>query len=303
MYSTSPSAIPNPVDDDDRRRRGSEAAVNNATLPSISTRSPTHYLPYPPTNGTHPPSPYHTYSSRPSTAAAMPALAGLSPRLGPPPSPKGPSVTHGGPASMLRDTGGSTYYDPLSEHREGPTSRSNLSYPSTSPVQVWYISNDQSSVHLDRLIRQNELTTMCRLAINSRFPPFVRSPRSPLRHISLLQHLFFRRHHRLSHSHMRIHPADTARSPSPRLNPSAHLRYIVKATPTPPNGSAAPRTVHSYETRAVENRRARFDRDRVRSPGPPEHRIRWRSQVFYPAMIRRKRLPVQCLPRDNFESP
>lgn len=156
MYSTSPSAIPNPVDVDDRRRHGSETTVNNAQLPSINTRSPTHYLPYSPTNGTHPPSPYQTYSSRPSTSAAMPALAGLSPRLGPPPSPKGPALTHAGAASMLRDTGGSTYYDPILEHREGPASRNSLSYSSTSPVQVRSISNESpSAVNMDRLGRTN----------------------------------------------------------------------------------------------------------------------------------------------------
>ena len=142
MYSTSPSAIPNPADDDDRRRHGSETAGNNAPLPAISTRSPTHYLPYSPTNGTHPQPPFHAYTTRSSTSAAISALAGLSPRLGPPPSPKGPALTHGGAASMLRDTGGSTYYDPISEHREGPASRNSLSYSSNSPVQVWYNEND-----------------------------------------------------------------------------------------------------------------------------------------------------------------
>lgn len=145
MYSTSSSAIPKSVDDDDRRRRGSETGVNNSQLPSISTRSPTHYLPYSPTNGIHPPSPYHTYSSRPSTSAAMPAPAGVSPRLGPPPSPKGAASNHGGAAYILRDLSSSTYYDPISEHREGPTSRNNVPYPSNSPVQVRYIYKDPPS--------------------------------------------------------------------------------------------------------------------------------------------------------------
>lgn len=300
MYSTSPSAIPNPVDDDDRRRHGSETAVNNAPLPSISTRSPTHYLPYSPTNGAHPPSPYHAYSSRPSTSAAMPALAGLSPRLGPPPSPKGPAVAHGGAASILRDTGGSTYYDPILEHREGPASRNSLAYSSTSPVQVRYMENDPPSP--SPWIVGAELIMMDRLATRSRSPPFVRSPRPPPNHITPLQHPFFLRHHRLSHSHMRIRRADTTPSPSLLLNPPARLRSIEKATPARRNGSAARGIVHRYETRAVENRMARFDRDLARSPGPPELRTRWRSQAFCRAMIHRSRPPVRCR-RDNFESP
>ncbi len=136
MYSASSSARPKSVDDDDRRRRGSDTAVNHPPLPSISTRSPTQYLPYSPTNGTHPPSPYHPYSSRPSTSTVMPAPAGVSPRLGPPPSPKGAGSTHGSAAYVLRDLSNSTYYDPISEHREGPTGWNNLAYPSNSPVQV-----------------------------------------------------------------------------------------------------------------------------------------------------------------------
>lgn len=147
MYSASSSAIPKSLDDEDRRRRGSEIAVNNSQLPPISTRSPpTRYLPFSPTNGTHPPSPYHTYSSRPSTSAAMPAHAGLSPRLGPLPSPKGAASTHGGAAYILRDLStASTYYDPISEHREGPLNRNSLSYSSNSPGQVRCVDHQPST--------------------------------------------------------------------------------------------------------------------------------------------------------------
>ena len=301
MYSTSPSTIPNPADDDDRRRHGSETAVNNAPLPSISTRSPTHYLPYSPTNGTHPPSPYHGYSSRPSTSAAIPTLAGLSPRLGPPPSPKGPALTHGGATNMLRDTGASTYYDPLSEHREGPASRNSLSYASNSPVQVWYIENNPSG-HPSPWIVETKLIAIGRLATHFRSPPFV-SPKSPPKPIRPRQPLFFRRRRQLFHSHMRIHQADTTRSPTLRLNPSARRRSIAKATQARQNGSTAPWIVPHCETRAAGNRRARFARDRARSPGPRGHRIRWLSPASYRAMIHLSQQPVRCLPRDSFESP
>ena len=137
MYSASSSAIPHSLDDEDRRRRGSETAVNHSQLPSISTRSPNRYLPYSPTNGTHPPSPYHTYASRPSTSAAMPAPAGVSPRMALPPSPNGAASTHGGGAPYMgRELSTSTYYDPISEHREGLINRHSRSYSSNSPVQV-----------------------------------------------------------------------------------------------------------------------------------------------------------------------
>ena len=147
MYSASSSARPKSVDDDERRRRGSETAMNNSQLPSMNTRSPTHYLPYSPTNGTHPPSPFHPYSSRPSTSAAMPAPAGVSPHLAPPPSPKATGATHGSAAYILRDLSNYTYYDPISEHRECPTPRNNPSYPSNSPVQVRYIRGTFIRLH------------------------------------------------------------------------------------------------------------------------------------------------------------
>lgn len=158
MYSASPSARPKSVEDDERRRRGSETAMNNAQLPSISTRSPTHYLTYSPTNGTHPPSPFHPYSSRPSTSAVMSAPAGVSPRSGPPPSPKATGATHGSAPYTLRDLSNSTYYDPLSEHREGPTSRNNPPYSSNSPIQVGCL--DGSFIRVDHESAQVKLTNV-----------------------------------------------------------------------------------------------------------------------------------------------
>lgn len=130
MYSTSAS-------EDGRLRRDSNVAVNTQQLPPFNNaRSPTQHLPYSPTNGTHPQSPYNQYASRPSTAVTMPVPSGPSPRLGPPPSPKSAGAGHSGSAYMQRDSGGSTFYDPTSDRREGQTSRNQPQYQSHSPVQV-----------------------------------------------------------------------------------------------------------------------------------------------------------------------
>ena len=111
-------------EEDDRRRR------------DYHPQSPTHAHPYSPVNGAHPPSPYHQYSSRPSTSANMSQQPlAISPRLGPPPSPKTNGPSQNGSAYSQRESDGSTRYDPLSEHRELP-SRKQSQYNTRSPGQV-----------------------------------------------------------------------------------------------------------------------------------------------------------------------
>ena len=110
-------------EEDDRRRR------------DYHPHSPTHSHPYSPVNGTNPPSPYQ-YSSRPSTSATMSQQPpAISPRLGPPPSPKTNGSSRNGSAYSFRESDGSTRYDPLSEHREVP-SRKQSQYNTRSPGQV-----------------------------------------------------------------------------------------------------------------------------------------------------------------------
>lgn len=124
MQSPPPSVTRRYPEEDDRRRR------------DYHPQSPTHSHPYSPVNGAHPPSPYHQYSSRPSTSATMshqhPAI---SPRLGPPPSPKTNGPSRNGSTYSHRESDGSTRYDPLSEHRE-VSSRKHSQYNTRSPGQV-----------------------------------------------------------------------------------------------------------------------------------------------------------------------
>ena len=58
----------------------------------------------------------------------------MSPRLGPPPSPKLNGPSQRSPVYAHRDVGGA-YYDPTLEHVESQT-WSNGRYPAKSPVQV-----------------------------------------------------------------------------------------------------------------------------------------------------------------------
>lgn len=110
-------------EEDDRRRR------------DYHPQSPSHSHPYSPINGTHPPSPYHQYASRPSTSATLSQPPAISPRLGPPPSPKTNGPSQNGSAYSRKESDGSTRYDPLSEHREVPN-RKQSQYNTRSPGQV-----------------------------------------------------------------------------------------------------------------------------------------------------------------------
>ena len=123
---------------DDRIRRDGRVSINTQQLPAYNNanaNSPTQYSSYSPTNGTHPHSPYAQYpTSRPSTSATMAMPSGISPRLGPPPSPKFNGPSQRSPGYAHREVGGS-YYDPTLEHRESQ-GWSSSRYPK-SPVQVW----------------------------------------------------------------------------------------------------------------------------------------------------------------------
>ena len=123
MHSPPASVTRRYPEDDDRRRR------------DYHPQSPTHGHPYSPVNGTHPSSPYHQYASRPNTSATLSQPPAISPRLGPPPSPKTNGPSQNGSAYSRRESDGSTRYDPLSEHREVP-SRKTTQYNTRSPGQV-----------------------------------------------------------------------------------------------------------------------------------------------------------------------
>lgn len=116
-------------------------------------QSPTHSHPYSPVNGTHPQSPYNQYSSRPSTSATMSLPSAISPRLGPPPSPKlnGPSHSQNGALYSDRETGRSTRYDPISEHREGSSNWRQSPYHTHSPKEVFNHSLAVKSINISNL--------------------------------------------------------------------------------------------------------------------------------------------------------
>ena len=120
-------------EEDDRRRR------------DFHPQSPTHSHPV---NGTHPPSPFQQFASRPSTSAAMSLPAAMSPRLGPPPSPKTNCPLPNGSVYPHRESSGSTRYDPISEHREGQSNWVQSQYHTRSPKEVCH-SNVCKLVLLD----------------------------------------------------------------------------------------------------------------------------------------------------------
>ena len=67
----------------------------------------------------------------------MTSTISQSSRLAPPPSPTSNGLSHiNKPNYPSREAGSSTYYDPTSEHRDGPMSWSRPGYASHSPIQV-----------------------------------------------------------------------------------------------------------------------------------------------------------------------
>ena len=133
MYHTSGPLRRSSEPDEQLRRE-----INTQQLPAYNNvHSPTQFAAYSPTNGTHPQSPYNQYpSSRPSTSATMSIPSAISPRLGPPPSPKFNGPSHNSPVYSHRQSSSSAkFYDPVSEYRE-PPAWNEPRYPTRSPVQV-----------------------------------------------------------------------------------------------------------------------------------------------------------------------
>ena len=126
-----------PIEEDERVRRDNMTGSSVHQLPPYVSRSPTlnHYSGSS-TNGHHPSTAHPTYSSRPSSSAAMPASINIaqSPRLGPPPSPTNGLLNLNRPAAYTPST--STYYDPTSEHRESTAAWAPSPRPAYSPMQV-----------------------------------------------------------------------------------------------------------------------------------------------------------------------
>ena len=123
MYQGPVSTMRRASEEDDRQR-------------TYQAHSPTHAHPYSPSNRTRPQSPPNPYSSRPSSSTTMSLQTAISPRLGPPASPK----TNGSSQQpSLNSVGGpstSTRYDPLADHRETITSRKQSLSHTRSPTQV-----------------------------------------------------------------------------------------------------------------------------------------------------------------------
>ena len=139
MYH-SPGIRRSSTEEDGRLRRDSRASTTAQHIPSYTAPSPTqaHFHNYSPPNGNHQSSTYNTYSSRPSSSAAMqmPPSINQSPRLGPPPSPTNGLSHLNRSAYAAREPGTSTFYDPTSEHREAQVTWTQSPYPGPSPVQV-----------------------------------------------------------------------------------------------------------------------------------------------------------------------
>jgi len=152
MYP-SPGVQRSPTEENGRKRRDSMASSGVPQLPRYPARSPTqtHFHAYSPTNGNHQSSTYNTYSSRPSSSAAMqmPPTINQSPRLGPPASPTNGFSHLNRPTYSTREPGTSTYYDPTSEHRESSMTWAQSPYPGPSPIQVSAYATSLVNNHKD----------------------------------------------------------------------------------------------------------------------------------------------------------
>ncbi|KAL8898436.1 MAG: hypothetical protein Q9192_002080 [Flavoplaca navasiana] len=116
---------------DARRRRDSK--TNNANPQPPTRYSPSQITSYSPTNGKHPTSPYQQFSSRPSTSSAAPIHSARSPHRASLPSPKMNGAINHSAIYDQRDSG-HTFYDAVSDHREGEASW-NPHYHVSSPTQ------------------------------------------------------------------------------------------------------------------------------------------------------------------------
>lgn len=195
MHSPPASVTRRYPEEDDRRRRD--------YLP----QSPTHSHPYSPVNGTHPPSPYHQYSSRPSTSATMSQQPpAISPRLAPPPSPKTNGSTQNGLPYSHRESDGSTRYDPLSEHRE-MSGRKQSQYNTRSPGQVSLgpVGIEVSPAFPIADCHCHRLENLPHTLPNTQIKKFLQSHTTP-------RPVIFRSARRRYRHHMHTHQADMAPS-------------------------------------------------------------------------------------------
>lgn len=138
MYSPE-TALRRSSESEGRTRRDSRVSVDTQQIPPYNNaKSPTQYPSFSPTNGTHPQSLYGQYpQSRPSTSGAMAMSSAISPRLGPPPSPKVNGPPQRSPVYTHKD--GGLYYDPTVERTEGQ-GWSTARYAAKSPISVCTIA-------------------------------------------------------------------------------------------------------------------------------------------------------------------
>lgn len=121
-------------DSDARRRRDSNPNTNPQPPTRYDAHSPSRMTTYSPTNGNHPASPYRQFSSRPSTSSAAPMHSAHSPHRASLPSPKMNGAINHSAIFDQRDSA-HTFYDAVSDHREGQASW-NPHYHVSSPTQV-----------------------------------------------------------------------------------------------------------------------------------------------------------------------
>ncbi len=113
--------------DTDARRRRDGKTNSNPQPPRMTTT-------YSPTNGNHPASPYQQVASRPSNSSAISVHSIHSPHRTSLPSPKMNGAINHGAIFDQRDCA-HTFYDAVSDHREGQASW-NPHYHVSSPTQV-----------------------------------------------------------------------------------------------------------------------------------------------------------------------
>lgn len=287
MYSISSPGLQRSSDEDERLRRDSKINVNAQQPPSLTARSPTHVFSYSPTNGTHPQSPYNQYSSRPSssTALPMPTPTGVSPRLGPPPSPKSNGPAHNS-IYVPRDGSNSTFYDPTSEHREGQTGRNQPLYSSRSPVQV---SGEQFTKPVNPFSRiglRAMLMAVTRAEMQFRTPatsPTQGHLRAP---ITRQRALKFPSHRQLSPFRMAIHQVGTARFHNPPHLTRPILLFIGTAAPALFFSDMNLKSIQRHETRITKTLAGIFMPEAGMSQGLRELQTLCRSRAFCPTLQR-----------------
>ena len=143
MYHPPTHSRHNSQDHDRRSSREHTVGVDATKTHQYTRQSPISTpAAYSPTNGVPPPSPHYQYSnSRPVTSHGVNMVSAVSPRLGPPPSPRSNGQLHGSP---VYQRGASSFYDPTAEHREAPSVRTPNSVSLKSPKQVWTLPTSVS---------------------------------------------------------------------------------------------------------------------------------------------------------------